>query len=151
MEFLRKILNRETISYMIFGGLTTLVNYVTFLLFYELLFGRQLSLVANAVAFIISVIFSFFANKLFVFTSKSWAPKVLLREMTTFGMSRLASFCVEEAGLFFCESVLRWNTKTFMLGSIAVDGITAAKLGLSVSVVVMNYAFCKLFVFKNRG
>lgn len=149
MDKLKKLLNRETISYLFFGVMTTAVNYVVFWLIYELLMGREGSLVANAIAFVAAVIFAFVVNKLFVFESKSWAFSVLAKEIPPFIASRIASFGIEELGLFLSESVFNWNEVTVLtLGSMTVDGVTAAKLALSVIVVILNYVFCKWFVFK---
>ncbi len=146
---MKRFLNRETVLYLIFGVLTTVVNYIVFFLIYELLLGGKGSLAANAVAFVAAVIFAFVVNKLWVFESKSWEPKVLRREIPAFIAARLASFGIEEAGLFLSETVLGLNEITLLqLGSTAIDGVTAAKLALSVIVVVLNYFFSKWFIFK---
>ena len=144
---MKKLMNRETVLYLIFGVLTTLVNYVVFHLIYTAM-GSKGSVAANAVAFVAAVIFAFVVNKLFVFESKSWSAAVLKKEVTAFLASRLASFALEEVGLLVSEHVLHLNRVTlFSLGELAVDGITVAKLALSVIVVVLNYVFCKWFVF----
>lgn len=149
MDKLKKILNRETILYLIFGVATTVVNYVVFYMMYELLFGRENSLVANAIAFVAAVIFAFIVNKMFVFESKSWSWTVLRKEIPAFLSGRIASFLIEEAGLFLCEKVLKLGgIVAFAFAGISVDWITVAKLALSVIVVILNYIFCKLFVFK---
>lgn len=149
MDKLKKLLNKETILYLIFGVLTTVVNYVVFRLLYVGLLGGKDSLIANAAAFVAAVVFAFVVNKLFVFESKSWAPAVLAREIPSFVASRVASFGIEELGLLVSENVLHWNeVAVFTLGSTVIDGVTATKLALSVIVVILNYVFCKWFVFK---
>lgn len=148
---MKRFVNRETVLYLIFGVLTTLVNYIVFFLCYELLLGGEGSLTANAVAFIAAVIFAFVVNKLFVFESKSWAPAVLKREIPAFLAARIVSFGIEEAGLFLSEVVLGLNAVVLLrLGDVMVDGVTAAKLALSVLVVVLNYFFSKWFIFKKK-
>lgn len=149
MENLKKLLNRETVSYLIFGVLTTVVNYVVFHLVYVTVLGGQYSVVANAVAFVAAVIFAFVVNKLFVFESKSWALAVLKKEIPPFVASRVASFGIEELGLLISEGLLHWNEVTVLtLGATSIDGVTLAKLALSVIVVILNYVFCKWFVFQ---
>lgn len=149
MDRLKKLLNRETVSYLIFGVLTTVVNYVVFHFMYTLVLEGKGSLIANFVAWVAAVVFAFVVNKLFVFESKSWALPVLAREIPAFVAARVASFGIEEAGLFVSESLLRLNTVTVLtLGNFFMDGITAAKLALSVIVVVLNYFFSKWFIFK---
>lgn len=149
MDKLKEFFNQETLLYMAFGVLTTVVNYAVFHLIYAVIMGGQGSLVANAVAFAAAVIFSFVVNKLFVFKSKGWTPAVLAREIPPFAASRLASFGIEELGLLVGETVLHWNEITVLtLGDVSIDGITVTKLALSGIVVVLNYVFCKLVVFK---
>ena len=146
---MKKLLNRETIMYLIFGVATTVVNYVVFWLIYDLICGKDHSLLANGVAFVAAVIFAFVVNKMYVFESRSWTAEALKREVPAFLASRIGSFLVEEAGLFVCEYVLKLNGVILMeYAGIQVDGITAAKLALSVIVVILNYVFCKWFVFK---
>ena len=146
---MKKLLNRETILYLIFGVATTVVNYVVFWLIYDLICGKDHSLLANGVAFVAAVIFAFVVNKMYVFESRSWTAEALKREVPAFLASRIGSFLVEEAGLFVCEYVLKLNGVILMeYAGIQVDGITAAKLALSVIVVILNYVFCKWFVFK---
>lgn len=145
---MKKLFNRETISYLIFGVLTTVVNYVVFHLCYTAM-GARGSVVANAIAFVAAVIFAFVVNKVFVFESKSWSAEVLKKEIPPFIASRVASFGIEELGLFVSETLLHWNEITLItLADTPIDGVTATKLALSVLVVVLNYVLCKLLVFR---
>ena len=59
MDKLKKLLNRETILYIIFGVATTLVNYIVFHLLYNVLWQQSNSLLANAAAFVAAVVFAF--------------------------------------------------------------------------------------------
>ncbi len=149
MDKLKKLLNRETILYLVFGVATTVVNYIVFWLVYDVALGKQRSLAANTVAFIAAVVFAFVVNKMYVFESKSWGMEALKKEIPSFLASRIGSFLIEEAGLFLCEGVLNLNgVILFNVMGMEVDGITTAKLALSVVVVILNYVFCKFFVFK---
>lgn len=149
MEKIKKLLNRETILYIVFGVATTVVNYIVFHLLYNVLWHQENSLIANAAAFVAAVIFAFVVNKLFVFESKSWSLAVLKREIPSFLAGRIGSFGIEEAGLFLCEKVLKLGgVIAFTLGTVALDWITIVKVALSFIVVILNYVFCKLFVFK---
>ena len=149
MEKLKKLLNRETMLYLVFGVATTGVNYIVFWLIYHGLFGQQNSLAANFFAFVAAVIFAFIVNKIFVFESKRWSVECLKREIPAFLASRIGSFLIEEAGLFLAENVLKLNGVIFLeISDLQVDGITVVKLALSVIVVILNYIFCKWFVFQ---
>ena len=149
MDKLKKLLNRETILYIVFGVATTVVNYIVFHLLYNVLWDQRNSLVANAAAFVAAVIFAFVVNKLFVFESRSWAPAVLKREIPSFLAGRIGSFGIEEAGLFLAEKVFKLGgVVAVTIGATALDWITVIKVALAFVVVALNYVFCKLFVFK---
>ena len=149
MEKLKKLLNRETVLYIIFGVATTVVNYVVFHLLYNVLWQQRNSLTANAAAFVAAVIFAFVVNKLFVFESRSWNADTLKREIPSFLAARIGSFGIEEAGLFLAEKVLKLGgVIAITLGTVVLDWITVIKVALSFAVVALNYVFCKLIVFK---
>ena len=150
MDKLRKLLNRETILYIIFGVATTAVNYVVFYLLYNVLWNQSRSLSANAAAFVAAVIFAFVVNKHFVFESKSWSPQTLRREIPSFLAARIGSFGIEEAGLFLAEKVLKLGgIVAITVAGVALDWITVIKVLLAFVVVALNYVFCKLFIFRN--
>ncbi len=149
MDKLKKLLNRETVLYLIFGVATTVVNYVVFHLLYNVLWQQENSLTANAAAFVAAVIFAFVVNKLFVFESRSWDLATLKREVPSFLAARIGSFGIEEAGLFLAEKVLKLGgVVALSVAGVTLDWITVVKIGLSFVVVVLNYVFCKLFIFK---
>ena len=149
MEKLKKLLNRETVLYIIFGVATKVVNYVVFHLLYNVLWHQRNSLTANAAAFVAAVIFAFVVNKLFVFESRSWNADTLKREIPSFLAARIGSFGIEEAGLFLAEKVLKLGgIIAVTIGSLSLDWITVIKVALAFVVVALNYVFCKLFVFK---
>ena len=149
MEKLKKLLNRETVLYIIFGVATTVVNYVVFHLLYNVLWHQRNSLTANAAAFVAAVIFAFVVNKLFVFESRSWNADTLKREIPSFLAARIGSFGIEEAGLFLAEKVLKLGgVIAITVAGVALDWITIVKIGLAFVVVALNYVFCKLIIFK---
>lgn len=149
MDKIKKILNRETIMYIVFGVATTVVNYIVFHLLYNVLWQQRNSLVANAAAFAAAVIFAFVVNKAFVFQSGSWSVDTLKREIPPFVAARIGSFGIEEAGLFICERILKLGgVVAITLGDTALDWITIVKVALAFVVVALNYVFCKILVFR---
>lgn len=142
-EKIGKYLNRETVSYLIFGVLTTVINYIVFWIFLRLL-GDSAALVANVVAFIAAVAFAFVTNKLYVFESKSWKRDVVKRELASFIGARLLTFFLEEAGLFVAANLLHLGDHTIF----GVDGIMISKLFLNVLVIIGNYILSKWIIFK---
>lgn len=142
----KRLVSREVLTYLLFGVLTTAVNYLVFWVFIHF-GGADLVLIANALAFVVSVIFAYVTNKLFVFQSKSWAWQILKQEVIAFVGARILSFGLEELGLFLCTHVLdvgRWT----LLG---LNGLMVAKILLSFLVVVLNYIISKFLVFRNKN
>ena len=132
---LHKLINRETITYIIFGVLTTAVNYVTYYLLYK--FTALDAIIYNTIAWAVSVVFAFITNKLFVFESKSWKIQTVLLEFFPFVVARILSLLLEEA---------------FLLLTVNVMGIheLIAKIIISVVVVIVNYFASKFLIFRNK-
>lgn len=145
-----KFFTKETILYVVFGVLTTLVNLVSFRLL-DLLLGNELYLVTNVIAWIITITFSFLTNKAFVFESKDWSFKTLKKEAPAFAGARIASFFLEEGGLWFFVAVLHFDEKAFDLLVFRLDGKLAAKIILGVVVVVVNYLLSKFWIFRKKS
>lgn len=140
-NLIKKFLNKETISYLIFGVLTTIINIVVFWFAErELAFIMSedaASLVGNVIAWVISVAFAFVTNKLFVFESKSMAFKVVIAELTGFVIARLLSLAFDEGFMFVAIVLLGMNS-------------LLAKIISNVFVVIINYVLSKFFIFKNK-
>ena len=139
---------KELITYVIFGVLTTLVNFFAFWIFTKI-FGEDLYLVNNAIAWVVGVVFAYVTNKLFVFESKSWDLKLIAKEITGFLGARIFSFLVEESGMFLFVSVLGLGESSLTLLGFTITGQFIVKILLAVIVVVMNYVFSKFFIFKS--
>ena len=134
--------------YIFFGAVTTLVNLVVFKLC-NMLLGDSWYLVSNCIAWVAAVLTAFFTNKLWVFESKSWAPSVLWRELPSFIGARVFSLAIEQAGLFLLIDLLHFNTITFNV-VVEVTGADISKVILQVVVLVLNYIFSKLVIFKKK-
>lgn len=143
MNIIVKLISKEVFSYLFFGVLTTVVNLIVFKIFKD----RMNVLVANVIAWVAAVVFAFVTNKLFVFESKSWKPKVFVKEIVSFGGARLITLGIEELGLFVminCLHLERTLALPFVSGEMVIKGIIA------VVVVVLNYVFSKLIIFKKK-
>ena len=123
----------EVISYLFFGGLTTVVNYAVYLPCYNLL-GIS-GAVSNVIAWVAAVAFAYLTNKPFVFKSNDWSAKVVLPELVKFVGCRVGSGVLETAIIFVTVDCLNWN------GNVI-------KLVTSVLVVALNYVASKLLVFR---
>lgn len=140
----------EVILYVVFGGLTTLVNFVSYWAFNKIL-GENLYLVSNVIAWFISVVFAYVTNKLWVFESKSWAFKVLLKEVPEFFAARLFSLGVEEGGLWLFVDKFGFDRYSFTVFNFEVTGKLIAKVLLAVIVVILNYFFSKFIIFATKN
>ena len=84
----KKLVNRETISYLIFGVLTTLVDWISY--WYMRRVGTDYRL-ATAGSWAAAVLFAFVTNKLFVFGSFDLHPKKVWSEFVPFVACRAAT------------------------------------------------------------
>ncbi len=156
---LKKLLEYEVISYLFFGVMTTVVNFVTTaicnalagenyaekILFSVAGFDFKWTYVVQAIAWIVSVLFSFVANKYFVFDSRSRKFSVVLRELLSFFGSRIISFLLFEELLFgLMEKLL-----TGPMSSNAA--FWTAKIVSGIIVIVFNYVASKLVIFRKKG
>ena len=146
-ELLKKY--EELILYVVFGGLTTVVNFVAFWLLNKAL-GEELYLVNNVIAWFVSVVFVYVTNKLWVFESKSWAPKILLKEVPEFFAARLFSLFVEEGGLWLFVDKMGFDKFSFSILGFEFTGKLIAKILLAVIVVILNYFFSKFVIFAKK-
>lgn len=131
---------RELIMYVIIGGCTTLVNWIVYAVLTAVGVGMTFS---NGAAWACAVIFAFFANKLLVFESRSFVPATVIKEAVKFVGSRVLTGLIE----IFLPSVL--YKAGLDMDIIGIEG-AAAKLTVSVIVIVLNYVFGKLVVFTKR-
>ncbi len=150
-QIFKAVVNKETITYIIFGALTTVVSFVVLKIF-DILLGKDLYLLSNTVSWIAAVTFAYVTNKLFVFESKSWKLDVIKKEIPSFLAARIASYFVEQGTLWLFMSILGFDEKVFDFIVIKLSGLMTAKLIASVLVVVINYILSKFIIFtKNNG
>lgn len=125
----------DIFSYLIFGVLTTVVNYIVYLPLLNIL---QLSAaLSNVIAWAAAVAFAYVTNKPFVFKSHDWSLRTVIPELSKFVSCRVASGAMETAIIFVAVDMLGWNGNIW-------------KLVTSVLVVVLNYVFSKLIVFRKK-
>lgn len=126
---------QEVIDYLFFGVLATIVNIGVFYVFDTLLDTPYLF--ANAISIIAAILFAFVTNKKYVFKSTSTSNKEAFREFYLFVGFRLVS------GLFDMLSM-------FILVDFLTIDTNISKIITQFIVVVVNYAFSKLFIFKQE-
>ncbi len=122
---------KEVINYLIFGVLTTLINIISFDILVHLSIDWKIS---NIIAWIISVLFAYITNKLYVFESKK---QNIIKELFSFISFRLLSLVFDLVGMYIFIEILH------------VDNLIS-KVIMNVVVVILNYLFSKLFIFKKE-
>lgn len=121
------------LSYLFFGALTTLVNYLVFFPLHN--WFAWTAVVSNAVAWLVAVVFAFLTNKPFVFKSHDWSAKTVADEALKFVGCRVGSGVFETVMIWLLVDMLAWNGNW-------------TKIAVSVLVVVLNYIGSKWLVFK---
>ncbi len=127
--------HEEVIIYLIVGVMTTILNLV---IYYGCVFTvlnpeDKLELqIANLIAWTVGVIFAYFMNRKYVFKSKNIDIK---KEATKFLSSRVVTLLMDMFIMFFTVSILRFNDKIMKIFS-------------NILVIILNYIFSKLLVFK---
>lgn len=138
--------NRELISYLFWGVLTTVVSWGSYALFAKLFaaataMGQEtLVLVSNILSWVCAVLFAFVTNKIWVFRSRSWAGKLVAVEMLKFVASRAATGAAE---ILLVPAVVWLGIDRPVLG--ITGGL--AKIIVSLTVVIVNYVLSKFLVF----
>ena len=124
---------QDILSYLFFGVLTTVVNYLVYLPCLNLL--EMSAAASNVAAWVVAVAFAYLTNKPFVFKSHDWSAKTVLPELSKFVGCRVGSGVLETLIIFLTVDCLLWN------GNVM-------KLVTSVLVVILNYVASKLLVFR---
>lgn len=157
---LKSFFNKETISYIFFGVLTTIVSIATYFIFNFIFedFALRTS-ISTIMSWVFAVAFAFITNKLFVFNSKSMELKVVLKEVTSFVSARLISLGFELVWMIVTVDVcFKFFADFYLLQRLAgLFGFEyfdfyqfLAKCIANVFVLIMNYIFSKLFIFKDE-
>lgn len=137
MEQIKALIKKywDVLTYLVFGVLTTVVNYIVYL---PLLNVAGLSAaLSNIISWAAAVAFAYLTNKPFVFRSNDWSLKTVIPELTKFISCRIASGVMETVILLITVDLLGWNGNIW-------------KLLTSVLVVILNYIFSKLIVFRKK-
>ena len=129
------------LNYIFFGVGTTFVNWCVYGLAVRFA-GFQIT-TGNIIAWIAGVIFAFITNKIWVFESRSWKLLLVLREGSAFLGARIVSGIAEITGVPLLYHI---GLDYPLLG---IEGFTA-KIAVGIIVIILNYIFSKMFIFR-RG
>ena len=127
---------KEIINYVIFGGLAAVVNFGSYFVFARIFHIDEV--VSSGLSWFCAVLFAYITNKIWVFESKTETKKAFLKEMIMFFAARVISGILCDVGTFALM------VKVFGINDIVSKVVT------QVMVVVMNYVFSKLIVFRKK-
>lgn len=127
---------KEIINYLVFGVLSTVVNFVTYYITARFIGIDEV--ISSGISWFCSVTFAYITNKVFVFESKTNTSREFVKEMITFYLSRVLSGALCDVGTF-----------ALMVKVLHINDIVS-KIVTQVMVVIVNYILSKLVIFKKE-
>lgn len=127
---------KEIINYLVFGVLSTVVNFVTYYITARFIGIDEV--ISSGISWFCSVTFAYITNKIFVFESKTNTSREFVKEMITFYLSRVLSGALCDVGTF-----------ALMVKVLHINDIVS-KIVTQVMVVIVNYILSKLVIFKKE-
>ena len=144
MSLIKKLANKETVLYLIFGVLATVLNIVLFYLFINV--WKISTGLGNIIDTIVCILFQYFTNRIWVFESKN-TGKEAIKEFIQFILARGVTAIIDQVfvvvgiDFFVAKYVIFSQQKVFSIG---------IKILSNIIVIVLNYIFSKIFVFKRK-
>lgn len=127
---------KEIINYLIFGGVTTIVNFVSYYIAARIIGIEEV--ISSGISWFCAVLFAYITNRIFVFESKAKGKKAIIKEIVSFFLARVLSGILCDVGTFALM------VKVFNINDIF------SKIVTQIMVIVVNYLFSKFFIFKNK-
>ncbi len=144
MNLIKKLSNKETVLYLIFGVLATVLNIVLFYLFVNI--WKMSTGIGNILDTIICILFQYFTNRIWVFKSKNKGKEVI-KEFIQFLLARGITAIIDQ--IFVVVGI-----DFFVVKYISYSKQEIFKIGIkilsNIIVIVLNYIFSKIFVFNNK-
>ena len=141
---IKAFFDNEILSYLFFGGATTLVSILSRLVIYSI---SHQEILATILANIIGILFAFITNDTVVFKQerKNWPirlVKFFLARLSTLGLDVLLTYIFvttfpDLIGQFVEYNIDRVNTVETILAQILI--------------IVLNYIFSKIYIFKRSN
>ena len=139
-KLIRAFFDNEILSYLFFGGATTLVSILSRLFIYH---TSHQEILATVLANIIGILFAFITNDTIVFKQKrkNWPTrlaKFFLARLSTLGLDVLLTYIFVTSypdiiGQFVNEQLDQVNTIETLIAQVLI--------------IILNYIFSKVYVF----
>lgn len=127
--------HKEVLLYLFFGGVVTVVSIVSYQLACAV-FGID-ALISNVISWILAVLTAYITSRIWVFRSTADTRGAVIKEIINFFGGRAATLAIEELIILVFVTWLQFNS-------------LAVKLAAQVIVVLLNYVFSKLWIFKSN-
>ena len=143
-NIIKKVINKETFLYLVFGVLVTLLNIILFYIFVTRM--KMSTFYGNLLDTILCILFQYFTNRIWVFESKN-KGKEAVKEFIQFILARGVTavidqiFVVVGVDFFVAKYVSHSQQGVFSIG---------IKILSNIIVIILNYIFSKLFVFNKK-
>ncbi|WP_423190547.1 GtrA family protein [Alkalibacterium sp. f15] len=124
----------EFIDYFLFGLVTSSISILSFYVLNEIVGWHYL--VANIVAVILSILFSYTVNKRYVFKTHTKTRKAFVKEFVFFVLFRSTGAAADMLGLFVMVSFFSFDP-------------TLSKIGVGTVIASSNYFVSRILIFKN--
>ena len=141
---IKKLANKETVLYLIFGVLATVLNIVLFYLFINI--WKMSTGLGNILDTIICILFQYFTNRIWVFESKN-NGKEAIKEFIQFILARGLTAIIDQ--IFVVVGVDFFVAKYISYSQQGIFSV-GIKVLSNIVVIVLNYIFSKLFVFNKK-
>ena len=140
---MKKVINlynnyKEVINYLIFGFLTTIISLIVYYALTLTIINPNKAIelqVANILSWVAGVTFAYITNRKYVFNSKN---KNVKKELISFVSARVVTLLLDMFIMGLFVSILGFNDRIMKIIS-------------QIIVIINNYIFSKLFVFKKRS
>ena len=139
-KLIRAFFDNEILSYLFFGGATTLISIVSRLLIYHI---SHQEILATALANLIGILFAFLTNDTIVFKQerRNWPTrlaKFFLARLSTLGLDLLLTYIFVTS---YPDIIGRFVNNQ-------LDQVNAIEtLIAQVLIIILNYIFSKIYVF----
>jgi len=130
-KIIKKVLTRETSSYIVVGILTTLIGLIVYQIFLNLGFNIVIS---NTISTLFAILFAYISNKIWVFQALSFKLEILIKEFSIFLSSRFVTYIIDTALLIILVTTLSFDP-------------VVSKIFTSAIIIVLNYIASKKIVF----
>ena len=145
MRLIKKLLNKETFLYLLFGIISTILNIVLFYLFINIL--KMSTGFGNMLDTIICILFQYFTNRIWVFESKNKRRKAI-KEFIQFILARSITAIIDQIIMIVGVDIL---VDRFIFETQKPIYSLGVKILSNVIVIILNYIFSKLFIFNNKN